>query len=144
VKFGVSLFPLRPQQIIDVALASEKLGYDSLWLGEHVVTPLESDSRFPYAGEDDDSHDAFHANLPFYDPYAVLAYLAAITKTMKLAVSVSIVPLHDPFHLARSVTTLDLFSGGRFMLGAGGGWLSSRSSAVISRSAASVSTKRWM
>jgi len=123
LKYGVSLFPLRPQQIIDVALVSEKLGYDSLWLGEHVVTPVQSDSRFPYAGEDDDSHDAFHANLPFYDPYAVLAYLAAITQNVKLAVSVSIVPLHDPFHLARSVTTLDLFSKGRFMLGAGGGWL---------------------
>ncbi len=123
MKYGVSLFPLRPQQIIDVALVSEELGYDSLWLGEHVVTPVQSNSRFPYAGEDDDSHDAFHANLPFYDPYAVLAYLAAITQKVKLAVSVSIVPLHDPFHLARSVTTLDLFSKGRFMLGAGGGWL---------------------
>lgn len=123
MKFGVSLFPLRPQQIIDVALASEQLGFDSLWLGEHVVTPVKSDSRFPYAGEDDTSHEAFHANLPFYDPYAVLGYLAAITQKVKLAVSVSIVPLHDPFHLARSVTTLDLFSKGRFMLGAGGGWL---------------------
>lgn len=123
MKYGVSLFPLRPQQIIDVALISEELGFDSLWLGEHVVTPVKSDSRFPYAGEDDDSHDAFHANLPFYDPYAVLAYLAAITRSVKLAVSVSIVPLHDPFHLARSVTTLDLFSKGRFILGAGGGWL---------------------
>lgn len=123
MKYGVSLFPLRPQQIIDVALTSEKLGFDSLWLGEHVVTPVKSDSRFPYAGEEDDSHGAFHANLPFYDPYAVLAYLAAITQSVKLAVSVSIVPLHDPFHLARSVTTLDLFSKGRFILGAGGGWL---------------------
>lgn len=123
MKFGVSLFPLRPQQIIDVALAAEQLGFDSLWLGEHVVTPVKSDSRFPYAGEDDTSHETFHANLPFYDPYAVLGYLAAITQKVKLAVSVSIVPLHDPFHLARSVTTLDLFSKGRFMLGAGGGWL---------------------
>ncbi len=123
MKYGVSLFPLRPQQIIDVALTAEKLGFDSLWLGEHVVTPVHSDSRFPYAGEQDDSHDAFHANLPFYDPYAVLAYLAAITSSVKLAVSVSIIPLHDPFHLARSVTTLDLFSKGRFMLGVGGGWL---------------------
>ena len=123
MKFGVSLFPLRPQQIIDVALQSEALGFDSLWLGEHVVTVMESASRFPYAGGTDDSHDAFHGNLPFYDAYAVLGYLAAITKRVKLVVSVSIVPLHDPFHLARSVTTLDLFSGGRFVFGAGGGWL---------------------
>jgi probable F420-dependent oxidoreductase len=123
VKFGVSLFPLRPQQIIEVARQSEALGFDSLWLGEHVVAAVETQSRFPYAGQDDDSHAAFHANLPFYDAYAVLGYLAAITTKVKLAVSVSIVPLHDPFHLARSITTLDLFSNGRFLFGAGGGWL---------------------
>lgn len=123
MKYGVSLFPLRPEQIVDVTRTAEQLGFDSVWLGEHVITPVKNDSRFPYAGENDDGHDAFHANLPFYDPYAVLAYLAGVTATIRLAVSVSIVPLHDPFHLARSVTTLDLFSKGRFILGAGGGWL---------------------
>ncbi len=123
MKFGVSLFPLRPQQIIDVALLAEELGFDSVWLGEHVVTPVASESRYPYSGEGGKAHQAFHSKLPFYDPYAVLAYLAALTRTLRLAISVSIVPLHDPFHLARSVTTLDLFSSGRFLFGMGGGWL---------------------
>jgi probable F420-dependent oxidoreductase len=123
MKFGVALFPLRPQQIIEVTREAEQLGFDSVWLGEHVVTPVESHSRFPYAGEQDDGHEAFHSGLPFYDPYAVLGYLAAVTKTLRLAVSVSIVPLHDPFRLARSVTTIDLFSQGRFIFGMGGGWL---------------------
>ena len=124
MRFGVSLFPLRPQQLVDVALKAEELGYDSVWLGEHVITPVESNSRYPYSTADEDSHKDFHAKLPFYDPYAVLSHLAALTKTLKLAVSVSIVPLHDPFHLARSVTTLDLFSNGRFLFGMGSGWLS--------------------
>lgn len=123
MKFGVALFPLRPQQIIEVTREAELLGFDSVWLGEHVVTPVESHSRFPYAGQQDDGHEAFHSGLPFYDPYAVLGYLAAVTKALRLAVSVSIVPLHDPFRLARSVTTLDLFSQGRFIFGMGGGWL---------------------
>jgi len=123
VKFGVSLFPLRPQQIIDVTLKAEQLGFDSVWLGEHVITPVSSDSRFPYAAAHTDAHANFNAGLPFYDPYAVLGYLAALTKQVRLAVSVAIVPLHDPFHLARSATTLDLFSNGRFILGMGGGWL---------------------
>lgn len=123
MKFGVSLFPLRPNQIVEVALKAEELGYDSVWLGEHVVTPMQHDSSFPYAGEQRSSHDNFHGTIPFYDPYAVLGYLAALTENLKLAVSISIVPLHDPFHLARSVTTLDLFSNGRFLFGMGGGWL---------------------
>lgn len=123
MKYGVSLFPLRPQQIIDVTLKAEELGFDSIWLGEHVITPVVSESEFPYAAENTDSHANFHKGLPFYDPYAVLGHLAALTDKVKLAVSISIVPLHDPFHLARSAMTLDLFSKGRFLFGMGGGWL---------------------
>ncbi|EHI11677.1 LLM class F420-dependent oxidoreductase [Mycolicibacterium thermoresistibile] len=121
MKFGISLFPLRPRQMVDVAVAAERLGYDSVWLGEHVVTPIHSDSTFPYA--EDDAHAAFHGQLPFYDPFAALGYLAAQTSTLRLVLSISIVPVHDPFHLARSVTTLDLFSEGRFWFGMGAGWL---------------------
>lgn len=123
MKFGISLFPLRPNQMVDVTVKAEELGFDSVWLGEHVVTPWKSDSRFPYADGPKDSHDNFHGGLPFYDPYAVLGYLAALTSTIRLAVSVSIVPLHDPFRLARSATTLSLFSNDRFVFGMGGGWL---------------------
>jgi probable F420-dependent oxidoreductase len=123
MKYGVSLFPLRPQQLIEVALKAEELGFDSVWLGEHVVTPLVSNSKFPYGGEGANAHDASLANLPFYDPYAALGYLAAITHSIRLAVSVSIVPLHDPFRLARSIATLDLFSNGRLVFGMGSGWL---------------------
>lgn len=124
MKFGVALFPLRAEQMIELVPAAEAMGFDSVWLGEHVVTPVQHDSKFPYVPDaDNDSHDAFHANLPFYDTYAALGYLAAITKSIKLAISISIVPLHDPFHLARSVMTMDLFSQGRFIFGAGGGWL---------------------
>ncbi|HET6538798.1 MAG TPA: LLM class F420-dependent oxidoreductase [Sphingopyxis sp.] len=124
MKLGVALFPLRSEQMIELVPAAEAMGFDSVWLGEHVVTPVEHDSKFPYVPDPTaDSHDAFHANLPFYDPYAALGYLGGITKTIKLAVSISIVPLHDPFHLARQVMTLDLFTGGRFLFGAGGGWL---------------------
>lgn len=123
MRFGIALFPLRPHQLVDVAERAEQLGYDSVWVGEHTVTPVQNDSSFPYAGEGDSGHDAFHANLPFYDPYAVLGHLAARTSRLRLAVSVSLVPLHDPFHIARSVATVDQLSGGRFILGMGAGWL---------------------
>ena len=122
MRFGVSLFPLRPTQMVDVAQAAEALGYDSVWLGEHVISPNEFDSRYPYH-DDEDGPPAFHSRLPFYDPYAALSYLAARTERLKLVLSVSIVPLHDPYHLARSVMTLDQFSNGRFVFGIGAGWL---------------------
>ncbi|WP_310962489.1 TIGR03619 family F420-dependent LLM class oxidoreductase [Nocardioides terrisoli] len=121
MKFGVSLFPLRAHQTVDVATACERLGYDSVWMGEHVVTPVHQDSHFPYA--EDDAHQAFHGFLPFFDPYAALGFLAARTSTLELVVSISIVPLHDPFRLARSVMTMDQYSDGRFRFGIGSGWL---------------------
>jgi probable F420-dependent oxidoreductase len=122
VKYAITMFLLRPQQIIDVTLQAEKLGYDSVWLGEHVITPVHNESHFPYGGKNDD-HAGFNANIPFFDPYAVFGYLAGITTRVKMGVSVSIVPLHDPFHLSRSITTVDIFSKGRFELGIGTGWL---------------------
>jgi probable F420-dependent oxidoreductase len=108
--------------MVEVAITAEALGFDSLWLGEHVISPQLFDSKYPYHESTDDA-PAFHAGLPFYDPYAALSFLAARTHTIKLAVAVSIVPLHDPYHLARSIATIDQFSDGRFILGIGAGWL---------------------
>ena len=108
--------------MVDVAVAAESLGFDSVWMGEHVISPDVIESRYPYHDADDDG-PAFHSRLPFYDPYSALSFLAARTDQLKLVLSVSILPLHDPYHVARSVMTLDQFSGGRFVFGIGTGWL---------------------
>jgi probable F420-dependent oxidoreductase len=122
MRFAVSLFPLRPAQLVDVAVVAEQLGFAGVWIGEHVISPIEMSSRYPYAASTDDG-PAYHARLPFYDPYAALAFVAARTERLRLGLSLSIVPLHDPYHLARSVATLDVLSGGRFLFGVGAGWL---------------------
>jgi probable F420-dependent oxidoreductase len=122
MRFAVSLFPLRPAQMVDVAVVAESCGYDTAWLGEHIISPLVMASAYPYAPTHGDA-PAYHSGLPFYDPYAALAFLAARTTKLRLGLSLSIVPLHDPYHLARSVATLDLFSEGRFLFGVGAGWL---------------------
>lgn len=120
MRFGVSLWPLRCSQIVDVAMAAERLGYDSVWLGEHIVTPVTLSSQAPL---DDDIRRDFHSEMPFHDPFAVLSYVAAKTQTVRLVSSVSVVPLHDPFQLARSVVTIDKLSKGRFTFGIGAGWM---------------------
>lgn len=122
MKFGVGLFPLRHNQLVDVACAAEELGFESVFLGEHVISPVVMESAYPYAASDEEA-PAYHAGLPFYDPYAALAFIAARTARLKLCLSLSIVPLHDPYHLARSVMTLDLLSDQRFVFGIGAGWL---------------------
>src|SRR5258708_4190246 len=57
------------------------------------------------------------------DPLIPLAYVAAITKTIKLATGILILPQRHPIYTAKEVATLDLLSGGRVMLGIGSGWL---------------------
>jgi probable F420-dependent oxidoreductase len=121
VRFGVSLVGSQTAALVDLAVNAERLGFDSVWLGEHVIVPRRFASRYPYSNLGDDQPAL--ADMPFYDPYAALSFLAARTTTLLLGLSVAIVPLHDPYHLARSVATVDLFSGGRFLWGIGTGWL---------------------
>jgi probable F420-dependent oxidoreductase len=122
VKFAITMFLLRAPTMVELTLQAEKLGYESMWLGEHIITPASNASNFPYAGENDE-HGNFNAHIPFFDAYGVFSYLSALTTRIKFALGVSIVPLHDPFHLSRQVATLDILSNGRFSLGVGTGWL---------------------
>lgn len=122
MRFGVSLFPLRHHQVVEVAVLADELGFDSVFLGEHVISPVEISSTYPYAPSTEGA-PAYHSGLPFFDPFAALAFVAARTSSIKLCLSLSIVPLHDPYHLARSVATIDLFSEQRFLFGIGAGWL---------------------
>src|SRR4051794_8433837 len=113
MKFGIALFPLRHRQVAEVARVADELGYDSVFLGEHVISPIVMETRYPYASSSDDA-PAYRSGLPFFVPYAALSFVAAQTRVIKLCLSLSIVPVHDPFHLARSVATIDLFSEQRF------------------------------
>jgi len=122
MKYGVALFPLRHRQLTEVARVADELGYDAVFLGEHVISPVVMETRYPYAAASDEA-PAYHSGLPFFDPYAALSYVAAQTTGIKLCLSLSIVPLHDPYHLARSVATIDLLSDQRFLFGVGVGWL---------------------
>ncbi len=61
--------------------------------------------------------------VPIPDPLIPLAYVAAITKTIKLATGVLILPQRHPIYTAKEVATLDVLSGGRVMLGIGSGWM---------------------
>jgi len=108
--------------MVRISIAAEDMGFCGVWLGEHIISPVVMRSAYPYADSTQDS-PAFHAHLPFYDPYAALSFIAAKTERIRLGLSLSIVPLHDPYHLAKSVATIDQFSEGRFLFGIGAGWL---------------------
>ena len=119
MKTGVSLFPgPHPIDAAVVAQKAEALGFDSLWVGEHPVMPVQSTSPAP--GSSGSSIPDFYSRL--VDPFIALARASAVTTTLKLGTGVTLVPERNPLLLAKEVATLDYFSKGRFIFGIGAGW----------------------
>lgn len=105
----------------DVAQAAEANGFDSIWIPEHLIFPVEMPPEYSYTS---DGYPPMHSDTPAFDPFVVLAGVATRTSTIKLGTGVFILPLRHPIPVARSVITLDRMSGGRVLFGIGVGWLS--------------------
>jgi probable F420-dependent oxidoreductase len=95
-----------PDGIRRVAETAEELGFDSVWATEHIVVGREAID--PYGR--------------VYDPLVTLGWIAGWTTRIGLGTSIVLVPLHNPFHLAKEVATLQELCRGRFTLGVGMGW----------------------
>ena len=113
------MVPVHPPELASVARRAEELGFESLWVGEHVVTPWELSERYPGPT----GKPPFLPDSRFVEPFAALSHLAAVTNRVKLGTGVLVLPLHSPFHLARAIATTDVLSGGRLLLGLGAGWM---------------------
>ncbi|HVS86258.1 MAG TPA: TIGR03619 family F420-dependent LLM class oxidoreductase [Gaiellaceae bacterium] len=92
-----------PDGIREVALAAEEAGFDSIWTTEHIVV----------------GPDAPEIYRRMYDSLLTLAWLAGQTERIGLGTSIVLLPLHDPFRLAKEAATLQELSGGRLTLGVG-------------------------
>lgn len=107
-------------QMIGLAQLAESAGFESLWTFEHVIVPLDYQSKYPYS---ESGKMAVEPETPFIDPLIALSAVAAATKTIRLGTGVNILSQVNPLLLAKQAASLDVVSGGRFMLGAGIGWL---------------------
>jgi probable F420-dependent oxidoreductase len=117
---GISV-PL-PAYHVDVAFMArkaEELGFESFWCAEHPIVPVQSASRFPGSADGIIPESYSH----FIDPFVALARASGVTRTLKLGTGIVLVPERNPLLLAKEISTLDLFSGGRFLFGIGAGWL---------------------
>ncbi len=98
----------------------ESEGVESVWGVEHVVVADAYEPNYPYSA--DGRMPSSPGAIPMPDPLEVLAHLAATTTQLRLGTCVVVAPLHSPAVLAKRAATLDLLSGGRFLLGLGIGW----------------------
>ena len=121
MKFAANLSGLGARHYPEVAQAAEANGFDSIWVPEHLIFPVEMPPEYSYTP---DRFPPMHADTPSFDPFVVLAGVASRTETIKLGTGVFILPLRHPIPVARAVITLDRLSGGRVLFGIGVGWLS--------------------
>src|SRR5712692_9622445 len=119
MKFGVWIPTCRhlatPEIIRGAAVRAEALGYDSVWVSDHVVVP---DANVVNFGE------------TVYDPLVTLAVVAGATSRVRLGTTVLIVPYRNPVVTAKMISSLDALSGGRVVLGVGAGWVAAESAAL--------------
>ena len=112
-----ALFPTRdigsdPVKIRDWAQAAEDLGYAHIEVADHVFGAAARDDWKPIYNETD----------PFHETLTTLAFLAAVTKTIKLTSGVLILPQRQTGVVAKQAAEVDLLSAGRLRLGIGVGW----------------------
>lgn len=101
---------------VSLARAIEERGFDSLMIAEHTHIPASRESAWPMGGE-----------LPQYyyrtlDPFVTLAAAAAVTTRIELFTGIALLIQRDPILTAKEAASIDVISGGRFVLGVGAGW----------------------
>ena len=120
MEVGISTFPT--DYSIDIAILAKKaedFGYDSLWLAEHPILPVNS--KTPWPGSSDGKIPKKYADTA--DPFVALGRASAVTESLFLGTGICLVPERNPLILAKEIATLDMYSKGRFLFGIGAGWL---------------------
>ena len=105
----------QPSSLGRIAQGVEAMGYDHLVLYDHVVGAV-------HEGRDPPLNGPYTEHDSFLDPFAAFAYLAGVTRTLKLVTGVLILPQRQTALVARQAADLDLLSGERFRMGVGIGW----------------------
>lgn len=110
-----------------VAQRVDALGFEAFWLPEHLAVPLEFDPVYPYQAS---GRPGFEPDTPFADPWVMMGHLAALTQRLQFGVGVFVLPLRNPFVVAKAAATAQLLSQGRVLMGLGIGWMREEFDAV--------------
>ena len=108
--FGLTMrnfqkFPEQPdaQELIEFGVSAEKLGYDSLWVWDHILLGVDP-------------------HFPIIEALSLLTAIAARTTTINLGSGILVLPVRNPVILAKQLSSIDLISKGRLLLGMASGW----------------------
>jgi probable F420-dependent oxidoreductase len=132
--------PFESEILAHYAQEADRLGFEALWVVEHVVIPIDFQTPFPHAnpanftkGKEtklDGKYSAYDEKRPYPDPIVTLSFAAGLTRNIKLGTNIVILPQRNPLIFAKEVATLDALSGGRTFIGVAAGWLKEEFEAV--------------
>jgi probable F420-dependent oxidoreductase len=114
---------VEPNALSDIAKLGDRLGFFCMVMPDHVLQPNQVRSTYPYSLTGDILEAGQSGDGEWPEQITTLAYLAGITDQIKLVTSVMIIPYRNPILTAKMLSTLDMLSKGRLILGAGVGWM---------------------
>jgi probable F420-dependent oxidoreductase len=124
MRFGLSVYGVSARELTDLAAAAEAAGFDTLWLGEHLLRPVDYRAVHPTRQPEQELAARIVApDTRLTDPLVALAAAAGRTRRLQLATGIFVLPLRHPLAVARAVLTLQELAEGRVLFGAGLGWL---------------------
>ncbi|QEU83967.1 TIGR03619 family F420-dependent LLM class oxidoreductase [Streptomyces viridosporus] len=124
-RIGLSAYDMDAVEFTELAVAAEQCGFDTLWLGEHIIAPESGGGVHPTTADQPVHHlgSVVDSTVRLIDPLTTLAAAAARTSRIFLATGIYLLPLRHPLATARIASTVQDLARGRFLLGVGAGWL---------------------
>lgn len=126
MKFAITLFAGNPEHWPAIVQRADALGFHSVWLADHLITPMQWSSEYPYR----EGGPGYGPDAPIMDTWVTIGHLAGVTKRIMLGSGVFVLPMRNPIATARAVATAQYFSKGRILFGIGTGWLAEEFEAV--------------
>ncbi len=114
--FGYHASMCNPAFYAPLAKEAEATGFHSFTLPDSICYPKDADSKYPY---NDDGSREFLDGVPFIEPFSLIPWMAAVTTTLEFSTSVLKLPIRNPVILAKQVTSVQVLTGNRFVLGIG-------------------------
>ena len=119
MRVSIATAYLPPEELAPIARAADELGYHAMALADHVLNLEELTTEYPYTADGNRRWDPF---TPWVDPMVAIGALGAVTQRLRFFTNIYVLPMRNPFPVAKAVATASAFTGGRVSLGIGMGW----------------------
>jgi probable F420-dependent oxidoreductase len=120
MKFWQAVSFSEPEQLVAIARIAEEVGFEGVFVSDHLVHSEKLESRYPYS---ETGEPVFTEDTPWPECWTAIAAMATATTRLRFATMVHILPLRNPIEVAKSASTAAVLSGDRVALGAGAGWI---------------------